>query len=76
MDALVKLDEDTVITGSADGLLRIVSILPNKMIGVVGQHPKATVEQLAISPLSGVEPRHTGLSNQPLTNHKGLISTN
>jgi hypothetical protein len=38
VDALLAIDEDTVITGSSDGLLRIVSVLPNKLLGVVGDH--------------------------------------
>lgn len=38
MDALVAFDEDTVITGSHDGMVRLISILPNRMLGVVGEH--------------------------------------
>lgn len=30
VDALVKYDTDTVITGSSDGIIRIVNILPNR----------------------------------------------
>lgn len=33
---MVKLDEDTVITGGEDGLLRVVSILPNRVLSIVG----------------------------------------
>jgi hypothetical protein len=46
VDALVRLDEDTLITGSSDGLLRIVSILPNKMLGVLGEHADYPIERL------------------------------
>jgi ATP-dependent RNA helicase DOB1 len=50
VDALVKFDEDTVITGSSDGLLRVVNILPNKLIGVLGGHAdELPVERLALS---------------------------
>lgn len=38
VDALLAVDEDTVITGSSDGLLRIVSVMPNKLLGIVGDH--------------------------------------
>ena len=49
VDALLKVDEDTLLTGSSDGIIRIVTILPNKMIGVVGEHADFPVERLAIS---------------------------
>lgn len=49
VDAILKVDEDTLLTGSSDGIIRIVSILPNKMIGVVGEHADFPVERLAFS---------------------------
>lgn len=49
IDALVKFDEDTIITGSSDGLIRILNILPNKMLGVVGEHDEYPIECLALS---------------------------
>lgn len=49
IDALVKVDEDTVFTGSSDGIVRIISVLPNKMIGVVGEHGEMPVERMALS---------------------------
>ncbi|KAL2643045.1 hypothetical protein R1flu_010632 [Riccia fluitans] len=49
VDALLKLDEDTLVTGSSDGMIRVVSILPNKMIGVIGEHADFPVERLAFS---------------------------
>lgn len=50
VDALVKFDEDTLITGSSDGALRVVNVLPNKLIGVVGQHADdMPVERLALA---------------------------
>eukprot|EP00898_Chlorokybus_atmophyticus_P003729 jgi/Chlat1/4357/Chrsp29S04512 len=49
VDALVKVDEDTVISGSSDGLIRIVSIHPNKMLGIVGEHADYPIERLAMS---------------------------
>lgn len=33
---MTKLDEDTAITGGEDGLLRVVSVLPNRIISIIG----------------------------------------
>lgn len=38
IDCLLNLDEDTVLTGSSDGLIRVVQILPHKFLGVVADH--------------------------------------
>lgn len=48
IDALLKIDEDTVITGSSDGLLRVVQILPDKLLGVIGDHDGFPVEELKL----------------------------
>jgi len=32
---MIKYDEDTVITGGEDGLIRAVSVLPNKIIAIL-----------------------------------------
>ena len=44
MDCLWKVDESTVVTGSNDGLVRVVSIQPNKVLGVLGDHDDFPVE--------------------------------
>ncbi|KAH8954928.1 hypothetical protein BDL97_08G106900 [Sphagnum fallax] len=49
VDALLKVDEDTLLTGSMDGIIRVVTILPNKMIGVIGEHAEYPIERLAFS---------------------------
>lgn len=49
VDALVAFDEDSVVTGSQDGLIRLISILPNRMLGVLGEHGDLPVESLAVS---------------------------
>ena len=36
IDCMIKYDEDLVITGGEDGLIRAVSILPNKIVGILG----------------------------------------
>ena len=47
IDAILKIDEDTILTGSSDGLIRVVSIQPNKFIGVLGDnHEGFPIEQL------------------------------
>jgi hypothetical protein len=49
VDAMVAWDEDVLLTGSSDGVLRIISVLPNRMLGVVGEHSEWPVERLALS---------------------------
>jgi len=36
IECAVKYDEDTIITGGEDGLLRAVSVLPNRIIAILG----------------------------------------
>lgn len=38
IDSMIKIDENTVLTGSEDGILRGVSIYPNKIVALLGQH--------------------------------------
>lgn len=38
VDTMLKVDEDTILTGSSDGMMRVISILPNKFLGVLGGH--------------------------------------
>lgn len=49
VDCMWKVDESTVMTGSSDGLLRVVSLLPNKVLGVVGDHEEFPVEGMCAS---------------------------
>jgi WD40 repeat protein len=49
IDALLKLDEGTIITGSSDGLVRVVEIQPNRLLGVLGDHDGFPVEDLQFS---------------------------
>eukprot|EP01116_Phalansterium_solitarium_P023615 TRINITY_DN8376_c0_g1_i1.p1 TRINITY_DN8376_c0_g1~~TRINITY_DN8376_c0_g1_i1.p1 ORF type:complete len:390 (+),score=165.31 TRINITY_DN8376_c0_g1_i1:261-1430(+) len=50
VEQVVPLDDDTVVTASSDGLLRLVSLLPNKLLGVLGEHGEFPVELLKRSP--------------------------
>lgn len=36
IDTMIKYDEDIVITGCEDGLIRAVSCLPNKIVAILG----------------------------------------
>lgn len=38
------MDESTVVTGSSDGLVRVLSIQPNRVLGVLGDHDDFPVE--------------------------------
>ena len=49
IEALLKVDEDTILTGSGDGLIRIVQIQPDKLLGVLGEHDGFPVESLRYS---------------------------
>mmetsp|Transcript_17181 Transcript_17181/g.37583 ORF Transcript_17181/g.37583 Transcript_17181/m.37583 type:complete len:522 (+) Transcript_17181:115-1680(+) len=40
VEALLKVDENTVLTGSSDGLIRVVQIHPDKLLGVLNDGDK------------------------------------
>lgn len=44
VDCMVKIDESCILTGSSDGLIRAVSLHPNKIIGIIGDHEEFPVE--------------------------------
>ncbi|KAH9785306.1 WD repeat-containing protein 55 [Citrus sinensis] len=48
VDALLKLDEDRVITGSENGLISLVGILPNRIIQPIAEHSEYPIESLAL----------------------------
>ena len=49
VDAMVVIDEDTIVTGSSDGMLRLVMILPNQLLGLVGEHGEFPIEAIEMS---------------------------
>lgn len=49
IDGLLKIDEDTLLTGSSDGLIRVVQIHPDKLLGVLGDHEGFPIEKLAFN---------------------------
>ncbi|KAH1219936.1 WD repeat-containing protein 55 [Glycine max] len=46
---LMKLDEDRIITGSENGIINLVGILPNRVIQPIAEHSEYPVECLAFS---------------------------
>ena len=49
MTGIVAFDDETVLTGSSDGLIRVLNIQPNKMLGVLGEHSDFDMERLALT---------------------------
>jgi len=43
------VDENTVLTGASDGIIRIIGVLPNAMLGLVGEHSDMPVERMDLS---------------------------
>lgn len=54
VDALVKLTEDCILTGSSDGRIRAVAVhsreLGSSVLGTIGEHGDCPLESLALSP--------------------------
>ncbi|XP_065869300.1 WD repeat-containing protein 55 [Euphorbia lathyris] len=49
VNALLKLDEERIITASENGLISLVGILPNRIIQPLAEHSEYPVEGLAFS---------------------------
>ena len=49
VDGMVKVDEITIMTGSEDGVLRILQVIPNKFIGIGGECANFPVERMEVS---------------------------
>ena len=52
IDCMVKYDESTIITGCEDGLIRAVSVLPNKIISIISDPLDALDDGFHIQKLS------------------------
>lgn len=48
--SIVAFDEETILTGSSDGLIRVLNIQPNKMLGVLGEHSDFDIERIVLCP--------------------------
>ncbi|EDO47048.1 predicted protein [Nematostella vectensis] len=49
VDACVAIGNNVVCTGSIDGIIRAVHILPNRLLGPVGEHADFPIERLRLS---------------------------
>ncbi|KAK3577747.1 hypothetical protein CHS0354_015784 [Potamilus streckersoni] len=50
IDCMVAITEDIICTGSCDGMIRAVNILPNRFLGIVGIHEEEfPIENLSLS---------------------------
>ncbi|EFA86254.1 WD40 repeat-containing protein [Heterostelium album PN500] len=49
VDSIVKVSNDSFLSGSSDGMIRYVGIKPRKLLGVIGEHSTFPVERIAIS---------------------------
>jgi WD repeat-containing protein 55 len=49
INCLLKIDETTLLTGAEDGLIRVVSVQPNTVLGVIGDHESFPVEGFAFT---------------------------
>ncbi|KAL7420308.1 WD repeat-containing protein jip5 [Cryptotrichosporon argae] len=48
VDAIVALTPDIVATGSEDGMVRVMQILPNKFLGVIATHDEYPIERMRL----------------------------
>src|SRR5690606_10220020 len=53
VESIVPISESVICTGSFDGMIRVVQIQPNKLLGIVGEHEEngvgVPVEQMSLS---------------------------
>ena len=49
IDCLFPLNDSMMLTGSSDGLIRIVNILPNSIVGFLGNHGSDPIECLFVT---------------------------
>ena len=49
VDSMVRYDQNTILTGSSDGFIRVVDIYPTQFAGVLGDQGEFPVERLSLS---------------------------
>ncbi|XP_073680959.1 WD repeat-containing protein 55 [Garra rufa] len=49
VDCIVPITDNILCAASSDGVIRAVSVLPNRVVGSVGQHVKMSIEEMAKS---------------------------
>ncbi|TYJ57532.1 WD repeat-containing protein JIP5 [Cryptococcus floricola] len=48
VDAMVAITPDIIATGSEDGMIRVIQILPHKFLGVVATHEEYPIERIKL----------------------------
>ncbi|ORX34958.1 WD40-repeat-containing domain protein [Kockovaella imperatae] len=48
VDAMVALTPDIVATGSEDGMIRVIQVLPHKFLGVIATHDDYPIERMEL----------------------------
>ncbi|KAJ3175642.1 WD repeat-containing protein jip5 [Irineochytrium annulatum] len=49
IDTLCKVDEDAIVTGSDDGSIRVITLFPHTLVGVLGDHGDSSVERVRVT---------------------------
>ncbi|KAJ3032106.1 WD domain repeat-containing protein 55 [Rhizophlyctis rosea] len=49
IDSIAKIEEQTIFTASSDGIIRTLGIMPNRLIGVCGEHGELPVERIRLT---------------------------
>lgn len=49
IESILAVDNNTIITASSDGLIRVVQLSPHKILGVVGDHEDLPAERLRLN---------------------------
>ena len=49
VDTICHLEGNTFATGSSDGLIRLIQLNPNQLLGVIGSHNNFPIEKLTLS---------------------------
>ncbi|KAJ1912826.1 hypothetical protein IWQ60_009480 [Tieghemiomyces parasiticus] len=49
VSAMCRMDQDTLCTGAGDGIIRVISVHPNSLVGIVGVHGDFPIEKLDFS---------------------------
>eukprot|EP00871_Galdieria_phlegrea_P002593 jgi/Galph1/3334/GphlegSOOS_G1983.1 len=52
VNSICLVDDDTILTGSDDGLIRLLNIHPNRLMGVVGEDFSLPIEKMVLDPES------------------------
>ncbi|WWC67215.1 uncharacterized protein I206_101122 [Kwoniella pini CBS 10737] len=48
IDAIVSLTPDIIATGSEDGMIRVLQVLPHKFLGVIASHEEYPIERIKL----------------------------